>query len=214
MADAANYAAFDDRRLVEEVKGGNEAAFEALLLRYNAALLRLAMIYVPSRAVAEEVAQETWIAVLRGLEKFEGRSSFKTWLFSILMNRAKTVAAREGRYVGFPEKIEDEAQPSVAPERFNPADHPRWAHHWAEEPYNWGDLPEEKLLSKETLQYVANAIARLPENQRIVITLRDVEGWSAEEVCNALAISETNQRVLLHRARSKVRQSLEEYLRP
>jgi RNA polymerase sigma-70 factor (ECF subfamily) len=204
----------DEASLIEALRGGNEAAFEALLDRYHAALVRLAMVYVQDRAVAEDVAQETWLGVLQGLARFEARSSLKTWIFHILVNQAKTRAAREARHIPFSavwNPDSEPAEPAVPPERFLPADHPQWPFHWAAPPRGWGSSPEERLLTRETLGYIREAIAGLPPSQREVITLRDVEGWKSEEVCNALGVSETNQRVLLHRARSKVRRALEQY---
>lgn len=196
-----------DFALIEALRHGDETAFVEVVARYQASLLRVALIYVPTRALAEEAVQETWIGVLKGLRRFEGRSSLKTWLFSILMNQARTIAQREGRYeqVAFDEALEPE-EAAVAPERFQNAGH------WQDAPTSWDALPEAVLLSKETRRYLQKAIDGLPENQRLVITLRDVEMLTAEEVCNMLRVSETNQRVLLHRARSKVRRALEGYL--
>ena len=204
-----------EARLLESLRRGDESAFMALLDLYNAALLRLAMVYVRRRAVAEEVVQETWLGVIRGIDSFEGRSSLKTWIFRILANQAKTKALREGRTVPFSslESELDSAEPAVAPERFADSGHARWPDHWTTPPVSWeAAVPEERLLSSETLSRIQDAIDVLPDAQRTVITLRDVEGWRAEEVCELLAISEANQRVLLHRARSKVRRALEEYL--
>jgi RNA polymerase sigma-70 factor, ECF subfamily len=205
----------DELRLVEALRRGEEAAFVALIERYQASLLRLATIYVASRAVAEEVVQETWLGVLQGLARFEGRSSLKTWIFRILTNRAKTRGEREGRSIPFSalEALDAEpGEPSVDPARFLPPDHPQFAGHWVSFPKNWDDVPESRLLSDETRAQIAMAIETLPPHQRTVISLRDVEGWTADEVCHVLGISETNQRVLLHRARSKVRRVLEQYL--
>jgi RNA polymerase sigma-70 factor, ECF subfamily len=155
------------------------------------------------------VVQEAWIAVLNGAGRFEGRSSLKTWIFRIVANKAMTRAAREGRSVPFSALAPDE--PSVDPERFRgPED--RYAGHWTAFPASWADVPEERLLASETLSLVEQAIAELPPAQAVVITMRDVEGFDSGEVCDALEISEANQRVLLHRARSKVRRALEEYL--
>jgi RNA polymerase sigma-70 factor, ECF subfamily len=201
----------NEARLLEALRAGDESAFTELARAYHASLLRVAQIYVSNRAVAEEVVQETWLAVLQGLDRFEGRSSLKTWIFSILTNRAKTRAVRERRTIPFsalqPERV---PEPALDPERFRDPDDPRWPGHWAVPPQAW---PEDRLVAAETRDKLAGAIEALPGSQRAVISLRDLEGWSAEEVCNALGISETNQRVLLHRARSKVRKALEEYLR-
>jgi RNA polymerase sigma-70 factor (ECF subfamily) len=208
-------ATADDLRLVAALRAGDEAAFAALLDRYHPALLRLALLYVPSRPVAEDVVQETWVGVLQGIGRFEGRAALKTWIFRILINRAKTHGAREGRTIPFSalgNPAAEPGDPAVEPERFRPGDDPRWPHHWATPPQSWADTPEERLLAEETRRQIAAAIATLPPNQREVITLRDVEGWNAAEVCNILGVSETNQRVLLHRARAKVRHALDAYL--
>ena len=207
-------ATADDLRLIEALRRRDEAAFASLVDRYHTSLLRLAQMYVPDRAVAEDVVQDTWIGVLKGLDRFEGRSSLKTWIFRILTNTAKTRGRRESRSIPFsalwaPDS--DPAEPAVDPNRFLPPDHARWPGHWASFPNSWDDIPEDRFLSRETLAQIQQAIDVLPPSQREVITLRDVEGWSSDEVCNALGISETNQRVLLHRARSKVRRALEKY---
>ena len=206
----------DDVQLVSALRAGDEAAFASLIERYHPGLVRLAKIYVDDPSVAEEVAQETWVAVLKGLDRFEGRSSLKTWIYSILTNRAKTRGQREGRTIPFSAfgNTDDEPADSVVDaDRFQPPDHP-WAGHWIEStmPNSWDDIPENHLLSIETGAMIQEAINGLPPAQREVITLRDVLEWTSEEVCNILELSETNQRVLLHRARSKVRRALEEYL--
>jgi RNA polymerase sigma-70 factor, ECF subfamily len=200
----------DDARLVKALRARDEWAFEELMRMYNASLLRVAQIYVPSRAVAEDVVQETWIGVLNGIDRFEARSSLKTWIFRILTNIAKTRGRREGRTVPFSALERPGAVPEAAvdSDRFLAADHERWPGHWSSKPQPW---PEERLLAAETREVVERAIDRLPPAQRAVISLRDIEGWSSDETRNALGVSETNQRVLLHRARSKVRQALEEY---
>jgi RNA polymerase sigma-70 factor (ECF subfamily) len=203
-----------DVRLVEALRRGEAPAFAALIDRYSSALLRVARMYVPSHAVAEEVVQETWLGVLRGIDRFEGRSSLKTWLFRILTNVAKTRGERERRTVPFSALVEagaGETEPSVDPDRFLPAEHERWPGHWALGPTGW-ELPEEALLSGETRAVILRAIEMLPLTQQQVITLRDISGWPSQEICNALEITETNQRVLLHRARSRVRAAVEEYL--
>src|SRR6266498_3056035 len=208
-------ASADDQRLVESLRAGDESAFEMLIDRYHNPLLRLAMFYVPSRAIAEDVVQETWLGVLQGLARFEGRSSLKTWIFRILTNRARTRGQREGPSAVFSDLAVAEAgssELSVDADAFWPDDHPAWANLWVSYPRNWNELPEDRLLSRETLDRVQAAIAALPPSQREVIRLRDVEGWSSAEVCNVLEITETNQRVLLHRARAKVRRDVEQYL--
>jgi RNA polymerase sigma-70 factor (ECF subfamily) len=198
--------------LVEGLRRGDEDAFSELIARYSSPLLRVATVYTGSRAVAEEVVQETWLGVLHGLDRFEGRSSLKTWVFKILTNIASTRAARERRSVPFSAlgAADVDEGPSVDPDRFFPADHDRYPGHWAFGPTRW-KTPEEGLLSGEARELVLHEIDRLPDAQRAVITLRDIEGWPAEEVCDALQVSDGNQRVLLHRARSKVRQALEQY---
>jgi RNA polymerase sigma-70 factor (ECF subfamily) len=195
----------EDAKLLSSLRTGDEAAFAALIDKYGPSLLRLASLYVPSRSVAEEVVQETWLAVLTGLERFEGRSSLKTWLFRILTNKAKTRGQRESRIRPFSSFAADGDEGVTA------VDVDRFARdgHWVEPPRG---VPEERLLAGETRRVVEEAIAALPPNQRAVITLRDVEGLPAGEACNVLGLSETNQRVLLHRARAKVRAALERYL--
>lgn len=188
---------------VEALRAGDEATFERLVREYSPAMLRVAQMYVGSRTVAEEVVQDTWIGVLNGIGRFEGRSSLKTWIYRILTNIAKTRGQREGRSVPF-SALASGDEHAVDPDRF--AENGQWA----SPPRSFG--PEERLLADETLDVVERAIAALPPSQAIVITMRDVEGFGAEETRNVLGISETNQRVLLHRARSKVRQALEDYL--
>jgi RNA polymerase sigma-70 factor, ECF subfamily len=192
--------------ILDGLRAGDEAAFAALVRSYGPAMLRVAQLYVRSRAVAEEVVQEAWIGVLNGSARFEGRSSLKTWIFRILANKAKTRAVREGRTIPF--SALDPQEPAVDPDRFRgPED--RYPGHWASPPTA---LPEERLLESETLALVQDEIAKLPPAQALVVTMRDIEGFDAAEVCNALEISETNQRVLLHRARSKLRSALEDYV--
>jgi len=206
-------ASSDDLHLLNLLRSGNEAAFVSLIDRYHSSMLRLAMVYVSARMVAEEVVQETWLAVLEGLNRFEGRSSLKTWMFRILTNCAKTRAQREGRSVAFsslPSIDADFNEPAVDPDRFQTAEQ-EWPGHWASFPSNWQEQPEQRLLSQEIRTRVEKAIAALPPSQREVITLRDIEGWTSEETCRLLGLSEANQRVLLHRARSKVRGALEKY---
>jgi RNA polymerase sigma-70 factor (ECF subfamily) len=202
-----------DEQLVAALRAGDEEAFREVVRGWHSSLLRVAQIFVPSRAVAEEVVQEAWLRVLGALDRFEGRSSLRTWVFRILVNTAKTRAQREGRTIPF-SALQDPArvpEAAVDPGRFLPDDHPQHPGGWAAPPRG---LPEERLLAAEARDVIAAAIDALPANQRAVISLRDVEGWSSEEVCNALDVSEVNQRVLLHRARSRVRQALEDYLAP
>ncbi|HEX2713013.1 MAG TPA: sigma-70 family RNA polymerase sigma factor [Candidatus Acidoferrales bacterium] len=200
--------------MVERLRKRDEVAFREIVQRYHRSLVRLAHCFVNSRAAAEEVAQETWLGVLHGIDRFEGRSSLKSWIFRILTNRAKTRGAREGRNLPFSVLWKPTAEPAefaVPPERFRGPDD-EWPDHWATPPQGWGADPEKQLLARETRALIEEAIEALPPSQREVITLRDVEGWTSEEVCNVLGVSETNQRVLLHRARSKVRGALERHL--
>jgi len=201
-----------DEQILTALKRGDERAFCELVERHQSLMLRVARRYVRSPAVAEEVVQETWLGVLRGLDRFEGRAALKTWIFRILTNRALSRAEREGRTVPF-SSFADDDEPAVDPDRFRP-EGDQWPGGWKTFPPSWDGLPEERLIARETLALVGEAIAGLPERQHLVILMRDIEGWDADEVCQALAISEANQRVLLHRARSKVRRSLEAYLEP
>ncbi len=207
--------ATEDAALVERLRKRDEAAFLEIVQRYHGSLVRLAESFVNSRAAAEDAAQETWVGVLQGIDRFEGRSSLKTWIFRILINRSKTRAEREGRSIPFSSLWDprtDPGEPSVDPSRFHGPEDPEWPYGWVSQPKDWGGTPEQRLLTQELRAHLQNAIAALPPSQREVITLRDVQGWTSEEVCNVLGISETNSRVLLHRARSKVRQTLEQYL--
>jgi RNA polymerase sigma-70 factor, ECF subfamily len=200
-----------EAQLLEALRAGDEGAFAQLVREYQPSLVRVARIYVSTQAAAEEVAAETWLAVLTGLDRFEGRSSLRTWIFRILTNIAKTRAQRDGRTLPF-SALQDPGrvpEATLDADRFLDPEHPRWPGHWAVRPEPW---PEDALVAAETQALVAEAIEALPPAQRAVISLRDVEGWSSEEVRNALELSETNQRVLLHRARSKVRRALESYL--
>ena len=217
MSDTRSRAATQqDLALVEALRAGDETAFMMLVERYQPAMLRIALMYVSTRAVAEDVVQDAWVGVLKGLDRFEGRSSLRTWIFRILVNTAKTRGQREARSVPFSSvsAADPEVEPSVDPDRFHSLGHPGSPGRWAEPPVGWASTPEERLLSKETLAEVSRAIDALPPNQREVITMRDVLGWTSADVRNALDISETNQRVLLHRARAKVRRALEGYLGP
>jgi RNA polymerase sigma-70 factor (ECF subfamily) len=202
-----------DAQLVAALRAGDEDAFRMLVREWHSSLLRVAQIFVPSRAIAEEVVQEAWLRVLGAIDRFEGRSSLKTWVFRILVNTAKTRAQREGRSLPF-SALNDPArvpEAAVDPDRFLPEDHERFPGHWSVPPR---ELPEERLLAAETRERITAAIDALPPAQRAVISLRDVQGWTSDEVCNALDLTEVNQRVLLHRARARVRQALEDYLAP
>jgi len=212
--ESAVGASAEDLQAIEALRAGDEAVFSGLVDRYGGALLRLAQSYVRDRPTAEEVVQEAWIGLLQGIHRFEGRSSLKTWLFRILVNCARARARKDSRSVPF-SSLFDEAsepgEPAVDPERFLEAGH-RQAGHWSTPPAKWHEDPELAALSAETLAFVKAAIDDLPGAQRQVIALRDVQGFTSAEVCNMLGISDTNQRVLLHRARSKVRRALEQQL--
>jgi RNA polymerase sigma-70 factor (ECF subfamily) len=201
MAEVADPAAAD-AALLARLRAGDEAAFEALVARHYATMLAVAQTYVKGRAVAEEVVQEAWLGVIKGLDRFEGRSSLKTWILSILVNLAKTRGVREARSVPF--------EPAVDADRFMGPDEP-YPGHWRAFPGDWGRSAASAVEDKETLRVVMGAIADLPPTQQTVIRMRDVEGYSSEEVCTALEVSEANQRVLLHRARSRVRSALERH---
>ncbi|HKH22985.1 MAG TPA: sigma-70 family RNA polymerase sigma factor [Solirubrobacterales bacterium] len=202
----------EDHELVQRLREGDEGAFAELIDTYGATMIRVAQMYVRDRASAEEVVQETWLAVLKGIDRFEERSSLKTWLFRILTNRAKTRGERDGRTVPFSSLAgpSEEAEPAVDPDRFLGPDSPHPGA-WAAPPRAW---PQEEVLGRETLGVIEMAIEQLPEAQREVIRLRDIEGWGPMEVAEALEITDGNQRVLLHRARSKVRAAVEAYLDP
>ena len=203
--------AAEETELLARLRAGDERAFEALVERHYPTMLAVARHYVKTRAVAEEVVQEAWLGGLNGLDRFEGRSSLRTWILRILVNIAKTRGVREARSIPFASLAPEGDEPAVAPERFRSADDP-FPGHWRAYPGNWQRLPEEALADRETLDVVLATIHQLPAPQRIVITMRDIQGCDPDEVCEALDVSEGNQRVLLHRARSKVRSALERHL--
>jgi RNA polymerase sigma-70 factor (ECF subfamily) len=207
-------ASGSDLEIVRALRAGDETAFMMLVERYQPSMLRIARMYVSTQAVAEEVVGDAWVGVLKGLGGFEGRSSLRTWIFRILVNIAKSRGQRESRTVPFSSvwAPETDGEPSVEPDRFLPPGHVTSPDMWADPPAAWDSIPEERLEARETLARIAAAIEALPPNQREVIRLRDVLGWTSKDVRNALEISETNQRVLLHRARAKVRRALEGYL--
>ncbi len=203
----------EERLLVDAVRRGDQAAFMRLVDELGPLLLRVARMYVPSQAVAEEVVQETWIGVLNGIDRFEGRASLKTWLFRVLVNRARSRAVRDARTIPFGDLANREIggiDPAVDPDRFRPSTDERWPGHWLVPPL--AAQPEQQLLAGELHAHVRAAVAHLPPAQREVVTLRDIDGFAADEVCQLLDLSDANQRVLLHRGRSKVRAALEGYI--
>lgn len=202
--------ATDDAELVRALQRGEEPAFQEIVGRWHAGFVRLARDYARSEAVAEEVVQEAWMGVLQGIDRFEGRSSLRSWISRIVVNCARKRAGKEARSTPFSALDQgDDGGGAVDAARFAPEDHPLWPGHWQREPTPW---PEDRLLSKEIAAVAEAAIDRLPPAQRQVLRLRDVEGVDASEVCDALEISEANQRVLLHRARVAVRRAIEVHL--
>ena len=200
-----------DAVLVGRLRDGDERAFEEVVADFYPAMLAVARGFVRARSVADEVVQDGWVAVLNGLERFEGRSSLRTWVLQIVANIARDRGVREARSLTFSElDAGGESEPLVEPERFLRAGEP-YPGGWKSFPTDWRTLPESRLISQETLDRVAAAIGSLPELQRLVMTLRDVVGCAADEVCEALGISAVNERVLLHRARVRVRGELERY---
>ena len=200
-----------DEQIVAALRAGDERAFRDLYARHYATMKRVARSYVDCDAVAEEIVQETWAAVVTGIDRFEGRSALSTWIFSILINQAKTHSARERRAVPFASVAGgDEREAAVDPNRFQ-SDEDAWPGHWATPPRPW-HKPERRLLSLEARQRIKDALAELPERQRLIVGLRDVEGCSSLEVCALLDVSQENQRVLLHRGRARLRAALEDYV--
>lgn len=198
--------------MVAALQDGDEAAFKTVFDQFDPTLRRLARGYARSDAVAEEIVQEAWLGVVRGIGRFEGRSSLKTWIFRILVNVARTRAGREARTIPFSSAAPpgEDSGPLDA-DRFFGTDHERWPGHWCQGPVAWG-IPDERALAKEMREEILTAIESLSGAQREVITLRDIGGWDSKEVCNALGVSEVNQRVLLHRARGRVRAAVEDRL--
>jgi RNA polymerase sigma-70 factor (ECF subfamily) len=207
-------AAFDGNEplLVAALRRRDEAAFVTLVRRYHGLMLRVAYAQLKDRAACEEVVQETWLAVIKGIDSFEGRSSLRTWMFRILTYQASARLERDGREIPFSALASADAagpDPSVDPSHFFGRDHAPRPFFWVTDPSEW---PEDALLAAETRAVIWGAVQELPDSQRLVISLRDLEGWAPEEVCEALGISDGNQRVLLHRARSRVREVLNGYL--
>jgi RNA polymerase sigma-70 factor (ECF subfamily) len=204
----------EEKSLLARLREGEESAFTELVDSLHTKLVRFARGFVHDDATAEDVVQEAWVGALSGLGTFEGRSSLSSWIFTITANKAKTRAARDARSMPFSALAAAEASGSeyaVSPDRFLDAS-AQWPGHWARPPASWGDRPEERLLQTELSAELFRTVDRLPPAQRAVLLLRDVEGHDASAVCNILDLSETNVRVLLHRARSKVRGALEAYL--
>lgn len=199
----------DDEAVVAALRAGDEKAFAALLDRYHPTMLRVARAYVATREAAEDVVQETWLGVIKGLAGFEARSSLRTWIFRILVNRARSRGEREARSRPFSSFGDEHDEPAVDPQRF--VDSGRWAGFWSSPPSHHS-LPEARVLAAEAGDRLMAAVDRLPAGQRAVIVLRDLHGLSGAEVCELLSLSDANQRVLLHRARSRVRTELERYL--
>ena len=205
MPDLAPPAeASEDALLVGRLREGDEAAFRELVGRMHRGLLRLAAAFVGSPEAAEEVVQETWLAVVAQIDGFEGRSSLRTWIGTILCNRARTRGVRDKRSVPFSSLTKDDLEPPE-PERFTAKGF------WSPPPARWDDAPESLVLRKEARAVIEQELGTLPETQRTVVVLRDLEDWSSEEVCNVLGLTETNQRVLLHRGRQRLRAALERY---
>ncbi len=208
------YSGPNEDVILARLRAGDEAAFLSLVDRYAAAMRKIARAYVRDDATAEDVVQEAWLGVLRGLPSFEGRSSLRGWIFTIVVNRAKTRGVREARSVPFSALARDETErddPSVAADRFaGPGE--AWPRHWRDEPAPWGDRPEERLLGRELRARIDAAIDALPPAQRTVVILRDIAGQPTQDVCNELDLTETHVRVLLHRARAKIRRAIAPYV--
>jgi RNA polymerase sigma-70 factor, ECF subfamily len=189
-----------EAELVDRLRGGDEAAFADLVDRYHVRLVGLARGFVRTHEAAEDAAQETWLALVRGVDRFEGRSSLRSWLFQVCVNRARTMGTRDARIVSVG------SEPAVDPARFDRSGS------WSDPPAHWADLVDDRLEAAALVEHVRKAIGMLPDMQRLVVTLRDVERLTGQEVCDVLEITDANQRVLLHRARSAIRGSLEEVI--
>jgi RNA polymerase sigma-70 factor, ECF subfamily len=209
-------SAAEDLEVVDRLRAGDEQAFQALVERWSPAMLRLARTFVSSTQSAEDAVQDAWLGVLRGLDGFEGRATLRSWVFTILVNRSRTRGVREARTLAWStlEPGGDDRGPTVDPSRFQGPDG-RYPGHWTSvgAPTRWDEHPESRLLAREAVDLVASALECVPARQRVVVTLRDVEGLSSEETCEVLGISPENQRVLLHRGRAAIRAQLEDYYR-
>jgi RNA polymerase sigma-70 factor (ECF subfamily) len=216
VATAVPAPPIDDTELVRRLRAGEEETFRQLVAQWSGAMLRLARTFVGNAQSAEDVVQDAWLGVLRGIEGFEGRSSLRSWVFTIVINRARTRGVREARTIPWSALGSGDAEqgPTVDPARFQgpEGDYPG---HWTSTgaPQRWDELPERRLLAKEAIAQVGVALEQLPERQRLAVTLRDVAGFTSEEACDLLGITAENQRVLLHRGRAAVRARLEEYYR-
>ena len=207
MTVRGDFAHKHESQLLEALRRGDSDAFGGLIDQHHSALVRLARVWVPAEHLAEEVAQETWLAVIEGIDGFEGRSSLKTWIVRILINKARQRAKREGRTIAFGLSPDADEAPPIGPARFS------WIGRWKTPPRPWHeDTPERLVLAAEALKVIEEALLGLPPAQRAVILMRDVEGFDANEVCNVLEVTQTNQRVLLHRARSRLRDVIEAYM--
>lgn len=202
-----------DRAIVERLRAGDERAFAEVVDAYTPGMLRLARMYGVSRNAAEDVVQETWLRALRALGSFEGRASFRTWVYAILANCARRRAERDSRSLPLADlsSESEREEPAVDPGRFFSARHPRWAGMWSTLVEGWDAIPDERLLAGEARDRFRGAIEELPARYAVVFVLRDVEGWTSDEVCSLLGLTPENQRVLLHRARNRIRSLLEEY---
>jgi RNA polymerase sigma-70 factor (ECF subfamily) len=204
-----------EHELVLSLRARDEAVFARLIDTYTPMMQRVARTYVASQEVAEDVVQDTWLALLEGIDRFEERSSLRTWLFRVLVNIAKTRGAREHRSVPMSSMnagLSAESGPTVDPSRFLAADHARWPRHWEHPPERWHDSPEHTLLSAELIALAQQELEQLPERQRAVVVLRDLADYDSDEVCSLLDLTAANQRVLLHRGRARIRRALEDYV--
>jgi RNA polymerase sigma-70 factor (ECF subfamily) len=206
----------NDAEIVRRLRSGDEETFRILVEQWSPAMLRLARTFVGSAQSAEDAVQDAWVGVLRGLDAFEGRSSLRTWVFTILVNRSRTRGSREARTLPWSplEPADDERRPTVDPARFQGPDG-RYPGHWTSlgTPQRWDEHPESSIVAREAVTLVASALEGLPPRQRVVVTLRDVDGLTSEETCGVLGLTPENQRVLLHRGRAAIRARLEDYYR-
>ncbi|NOS79006.1 MAG: sigma-70 family RNA polymerase sigma factor [Nitrospira sp.] len=213
IASAGLSLSYEEQSLIIRLRNGDEGAFDELVTKHHGALIRMALGHVADREVAEEVVQDTWMAVIEGLARFEGRSSLRTWIFGILIHKAKDRGVREKRHITFSdfESKGDEHDEAVDPSRFQQSG--EWAGHWAFPPQPWDKQTPEKLLaSRQAVNAMNKAIESLPQTLKDVLILRDVEGVESKEVCELLKITETNLYVRLHRARERVRRAVEVHL--